>query len=97
MDKDVDLIVDVEPGPAQLLIVLTETLFQNWCTERNEKQERNAALKAFAEKKEVRAKMHTSGPLRSLTLFAFACPQSVMTCVIDSLGRTETESSISVN
>jgi hypothetical protein len=56
MEKDVNLIVDVDPEEAQLLIGLIETLFENWYIDRNEKQTRNAALKELAEKKKAERK-----------------------------------------
>ena len=64
-EKDVDLIIDVEPEEAQLLIELIETLFQNWYIERNEKQERNAALKELAEKKKAERKGGPTDPAAS--------------------------------
>jgi hypothetical protein len=56
MENDVNLIIDVDPGEAQLLIELIETLFESWYIDRNEKQTRNAALKELAEKKKAERK-----------------------------------------
>lgn len=38
MEKDVNLIVDVEPEEAALLIWLIETFFEEWYIERHERQ-----------------------------------------------------------
>ncbi len=40
MEKDINLIVDVEPGEAQLLIELIEQLVEDWYTTRKDKQDR---------------------------------------------------------
>jgi hypothetical protein len=44
MEEDVNVIIDVEPAEAELLIGLIETLFEDWYVDREEKQKRNAAL-----------------------------------------------------
>jgi hypothetical protein len=51
MEKDVNLIIDVEPREAELLIGLIETLMDDWCVERHKRNERNAALKDVAQAK----------------------------------------------
>lgn len=52
MEKDVDLIVDIEPGEAQVLIELIEMLFEEWYVARQIRQERLARVTALsAEKK----------------------------------------------
>jgi Domain of unknown function (DUF4145) len=56
MEKDVNLIVDVEPEEAQLLIELIETLFQDWYVTREEKSARNKSLKELAAKKDAERK-----------------------------------------
>jgi hypothetical protein len=48
MEKDIDLIVDVEPGEAQLLIELVETLFAEWYVARHQRNKRFAAIQAVA-------------------------------------------------
>lgn len=40
MEKDIDLIVDVDPNEAELLINLIETLFQDWYINREERKKR---------------------------------------------------------
>jgi Domain of unknown function (DUF4145) len=51
MEKDVNIIVDVEPEEAQLLIGLIETLFEDWYVTREQKAARNKSLKELAENK----------------------------------------------
>jgi hypothetical protein len=51
MEKDIDLIIDVDPNEAQILIELIETLFDEWYVERHQRTERFANLKAIADKK----------------------------------------------
>jgi hypothetical protein len=47
MEKDVDTIVDIEPGEAQMLIELIEMLFDEWYIARQTRQERLAKLAAL--------------------------------------------------
>ncbi len=56
MEKDIDLIVDVEPGEAGLLIGLIESLIDDWYVARHEKEQRHAALQASAAQKEAARK-----------------------------------------
>jgi stalled ribosome alternative rescue factor ArfA len=51
MEKDVDLIIDVEPKEAELLAELIETLLDDWYVERAKRQQRNSAMKALAASK----------------------------------------------
>ncbi len=44
MEKDIDLIVDVEPREATLLIELIETLIEDWYVERHEREQRMARI-----------------------------------------------------
>ncbi len=49
MEKtDVNVIVDVEPREAQLLIELIESLFDDWYVDRENRRKRHADLKAAA-------------------------------------------------
>jgi hypothetical protein len=48
MEKDVDLIIDVEPKEAELLVELIETLLDDWYVEREKRRLRNSAMKALA-------------------------------------------------
>lgn len=52
MEKDIDLIVDVEPDEAGLLIGLIESLFEDWYVARHERQQKMTAIKALAAQKE---------------------------------------------
>ncbi|MDN4146442.1 DUF4145 domain-containing protein [Pseudomonas tohonis] len=52
MEKDINLILDVEPDEAQLLVQLIEFLFEEWYISRHERQERLAQIKAVAQKKQ---------------------------------------------
>ena len=51
MEKDVDLIVSVEPGEAQLLLELIETLFAEWYVAKHDREQRMRALKRLGEEK----------------------------------------------
>lgn len=51
MEKDINVIVDVEPDEASLLIGLIETLIEDWYIARHDRQERMASVRAAAEKK----------------------------------------------
>jgi hypothetical protein len=53
MEQGVNLIIDVEPEEAQLLIDLIETLFKSWYIDRHDREERNKALKELVDKKKV--------------------------------------------
>lgn len=57
MEKDVNLIIDVDPEEAGMLIWLIETLFEEWYITRHEKEKKMKALVKLAEdKKEDRQK-----------------------------------------
>lgn len=51
MEKDVNLIIEVEPEEAKLLVELIETLIEDWYIQRHERMQRNMKLKAIAEQK----------------------------------------------
>ncbi|MGX1087456.1 DUF4145 domain-containing protein [Pseudomonas sp. AP3_22 TE3818] len=51
MEKDINVIIDVEPEEAQLLIELIETLIKDWYIARFKRQEHLAKIKAAAENK----------------------------------------------
>jgi hypothetical protein len=53
MEKDVDLIIDIEPEEAQLLIDLIETLFEDWYVERQKRGERFAKIAALKAEKDA--------------------------------------------
>ena len=53
MEKDINLIIAVDPNEARLLIEMIEQLFQDWYVQRNEREQRKAKLVELAvEKKE---------------------------------------------
>lgn len=51
MEKDINLIVDVDPNEAELLIGLVETLFKDWYVQREERKARMGSLIAAAASK----------------------------------------------
>jgi hypothetical protein len=53
MEKDINLVIDVDPGEAQLLIELIETLIHDWYVVRHERQERLAKIVATADAKKL--------------------------------------------
>lgn len=52
MEKDIDLIIDVEPDEAQLLIGLIESLIQDWYVVKHERDQRLKNLVSIAANKE---------------------------------------------
>lgn len=62
MEKDINVIVDVEPEEAQLLVGLIETLFDEWYIARHERQLRMAKVKALAAEKEADRAAATTPP-----------------------------------
>ncbi|WP_150791461.1 DUF4145 domain-containing protein [Pandoraea iniqua] len=61
MEQDVNVIVDVEPEEAKLLINLIESLFEDWYVTRHQKEMRNASLKAAVERKKPRPDATSAG------------------------------------
>lgn len=53
MEKDINVIVDVEPGEAQLLIGLIEQLVDDWYVARESRKKRTEELKKLATDKEA--------------------------------------------
>ncbi len=53
MEKDIDVIVEVDPGEAQLLIGLIETLIQDWYVTKHEREKRLAGIVSLAASKET--------------------------------------------
>jgi len=51
MEKDVNLIIDVEPKEADLLIWLIETLFEEWYVGRHDKEQKMKAIVKLAQDK----------------------------------------------
>ncbi len=57
MEKDINLIVDVAPHEAQVLIELIETLFDEWYIARQKRQQRFDKVKAIANEKAAQKKL----------------------------------------
>ncbi|MET4199958.1 DUF4145 domain-containing protein [Bradyrhizobium sp. LA6.12] len=53
MEKDVNLIVEIDPGEAQVLIELIEILFEEWYVERAKRAKRLAELMVLSSQKEA--------------------------------------------
>lgn len=53
MENDIDLIIDVDPNEAELLIGLIETLLEDWYIARETRRQRSAALQATAAAKKL--------------------------------------------
>ena len=62
MEKDIDVIVDVDPGEAQALLDLIEMLFEEWYIARNTRQEKLAKLKTIADEKAAAKKVEAKTP-----------------------------------
>ncbi|QPJ66300.1 MAG: DUF4145 domain-containing protein [Candidatus Nitrohelix vancouverensis] len=52
MEKDINVIIDVDPDEAQQLIGLIEMLFKEWYVAKKERQDRLAAIQALGNKKD---------------------------------------------
>lgn len=61
MEKDINLIVDVGPGEAQLLVELIERLIEDWYVERHEHDARMDKMIAAAQAKTAQRKAPPSG------------------------------------
>ncbi|QKJ91576.1 DUF4145 domain-containing protein [Agrobacterium pusense] len=64
MERDIDVIVEVDAGEVQALIELLEMLFQDWYVARNKRTQRLANVKAIADQKKqeiAAAKVKASG------------------------------------
>jgi hypothetical protein len=53
MEKDINVIVDVEPEEAQKLVELIELLVKDWYVNRYQRQERLKGIVAVSEAKEA--------------------------------------------
>jgi hypothetical protein len=62
MEKDINVIVDVEPREAQLLIGLVETLIRDWYITREERKVRLSQISQLAQDKEAERKGGGSTP-----------------------------------
>jgi hypothetical protein len=64
MEKDIDLIIEVDPGEAQDLIGLIEMLFDAWYVARSKRQDRLAAIVKIAEGKDPKKLAKPEEPLQ---------------------------------
>ena len=60
MEKDINIIVDVDPNEAELLITLIETLMKDWYVTREERKTRLMAITGIATAKENKRKENKS-------------------------------------
>ena len=61
MEQDINLIVDVDPNEAQLLIELTELLFAEWYVAREQRRQRLAEIGFVAEDKQQQERLPPPG------------------------------------
>jgi hypothetical protein len=54
MEADINVITDVDPEEAQILIDLVELLFEDWYVARNDRTKRLAKIRSIAEEKKQR-------------------------------------------
>lgn len=57
MEKDIDLIVEVDPNEAELMINLIETLIKDWYIDREERKKQLLRIKQIAEEKDQQKKI----------------------------------------
>lgn len=57
MEKDINVIVDVDPNEAQVLIELIESLFEEWYVERQKRNNRFAKISAIAAEKKQQKRL----------------------------------------
>lgn len=57
MEEDINLIVDVEPNEAKLLIELIETLIKEWYVNKHEREERLNKLVQINKEKDAKKKI----------------------------------------
>jgi len=65
MEKDINLIVDVDPNEAQMLIQLIEILIRDWYVAREERKNRLVQIKTIADQKDEQRKGKSSQPTDS--------------------------------
>lgn len=59
MEKDVNLVINVEPHEAQKLIELIELLFHEWYVQRENRKQSLAVLKEISDEKDGQAKEYS--------------------------------------
>ena len=60
MEKDVNIIIDIEPDEADLLLKLVEDLFEEWYVARHDREERQRRLKELASSKKLKKSQKTA-------------------------------------
>jgi len=65
MEADINVIVDVDPDEATLLIGLIETLLADWYIARHNREERMSKIKAVAEQKQLERDGNAAAPSES--------------------------------
>lgn len=63
MGKDINTIVEIDPGEAKKLIGLIELLFEEWYIRRHERQQKLNAIKGIAEEKKAQKVSKPSPPM----------------------------------
>lgn len=66
MEQDINLIIEVEPDEANLLINLVELLIKDWYITRHERKERLESIKKLGSSKKAQKKKNTNSPTRIL-------------------------------
>jgi hypothetical protein len=61
MEADINVIVDVDPDEAQILIELVELLFVEWYVARHDRTERLAQIKLIADQKKAQRQLPPGG------------------------------------
>jgi hypothetical protein len=62
MEADINVIVDVDPDEAQILIELAEMLLLEWYVARQDRDQRLGKLKAIADEKKAQQQSPASSP-----------------------------------
>jgi hypothetical protein len=62
MEKDINVIIDVDPDEADTLIKVVEILFEEWYIARHKRAERLKRIEAIADDKKAQKKLPPSPP-----------------------------------
>jgi len=65
MEKDINLIIDVDPGEAEVLVKLLETLFKEWYVNRHERDEQMKQIVGIAQAKAAQKATAIAAPTSS--------------------------------
>jgi hypothetical protein len=90
MEKDIDLIIEVDPGEAQALIELVEMLFEEWYGARHRRQAKLQHIASIAEaKKQAKSGSGTFAAAGKSSLSSLiGDPSALNTAVEESLAGT---------